>query len=65
MKDRISEANFLWDQLGNTPVNDNGEIEEKFLDFEVGTDTIEIWHWFEETYNLSVAVDLMKLTNHN
>ena len=54
-------AIFLWDQLGNVPVNEECEIEEKFLDFEIGTHTHEIWHWFEETYDLSVAKDLMKL----
>ena len=48
----------LWEILGDIPVNDN-EIEEPFLHFEVGTDRFEIWYWFEETFNLSVAKDLM------
>lgn len=52
-------AKELWEQLGDIPVNDNGEIEEEFLHFEIGADTNEIWHYFEEEFNLSVADDLM------
>lgn len=51
----------LWEQLGDIPINDNDEIDEKFLDFPKGTDRFEIWHWFEETFNVSVAKDLMGL----
>lgn len=50
---------FLWDLLGDVPVNDDGEIEVKYLDFEVGTDREDIWHWFEEVFDISVAEDLM------
>lgn len=48
----------LWDELGNIPVNDDGEIDEEFLDFPIGTDREEIWSWFEEEFDLAV-VDLM------
>jgi len=58
MKDLI-KAKELWSQLGDIPVNDDGEIETPFLNFEAGTDREEIWHWFEETFDLSVAEDLM------
>ena len=34
-------------------------IEEDFLDFRAGTHREEIWHWFEDTFDLSVAKDLM------
>jgi hypothetical protein len=57
----IEEAKKLWAILGDIPVNENDEIEESFLDFEVGTDKFEIWHWFEEEFDLSVAKDLMNL----
>lgn len=29
------------------------------IKFEDGTFREDIWHWFEETFNISVAVDLM------
>lgn len=46
----------LWEKLGDVPVNDDGKIEESFLDFEVGTDREDIWHWFEEQNpDISVA----------
>jgi hypothetical protein len=38
----------LWDLFGNTPVTDNGMIEEEFLGFPIGTDREDIWHWFED-----------------
>jgi len=48
----------LWQQLGDIPVNNDGDIEEAFYDFAIGTDREEIWHWIEETYNVSVG-DIM------
>ena len=57
----LEKAKELWEELGDIPVNDQEEIDESFLDFEIGTDMYEIWHWFEETFNVSVAKDLMNL----
>ena len=59
-------ANKLWEKLGNIPVNEDEEIDEDFdtetgIIFEKGTETTEIWHWFEDEFNLSVAEDLMNL----
>ncbi len=51
----------LWQQLGDIPINENEEIEEKFLHFDIGTSTQEIWHWFADEFDLSVAKDLMGL----
>lgn len=48
---------LLWQKLGDVPVNDDGELEEKFLHFEEGTDREEIWSWFEETFNISVGAE--------
>ena len=56
---KIDEAKKLWEMLGDIPVNDDMEIESEFLSFPIGTDCHEIWHWFEDIYNLSVAEDLM------
>lgn len=55
----MTEAEKLWEKLGNIPVNENGEIEQPFQHFEVGTDREEIWHWFEDTFDISVFEDLM------
>lgn len=55
------ESKILWAELGDIPINDNEEIEERFLHFDIGTPRFEIWHWFEDEFNLSVAEDLMNL----
>ena len=57
LDDNVSHK--LWDILGNTVINNEGELLESFLHFDITTDREDIWHWFEETFNLSVAEDLM------
>jgi len=57
----LEQAKFLWEKLGDIPTNEDDEIEERFLHFDKGTDKFEIWHWFEENFDLSVAKDLMNL----
>jgi hypothetical protein len=49
---------ILWEKFGDIPIDEDGCIEEPFLDFEKGDDREEIWHWFEAVYGVSVA-DLM------
>lgn len=44
-----------WEDLSNIPCTDDGDIEEKFLHFEVGTDREEIWHWFEDYFNITIG----------
>lgn len=52
----------LWMKFGDVPMNPETEcIEEPWEDFLAGTHREEIWHWFEETYDVSVAEDLMGL----
>ena len=58
---RKHDAQSYWEQLANVPVNEDGEIEEQFYDFDEGTDRQEIWSWLEDTFNISVAKDLMKI----
>lgn len=55
----MGEARLLWKELGNVPIDENENIEENFEDFPVGTSMYEIWHWFEDHFNLSVVEDLM------
>ena len=49
----------LWtDILGNIPVDEDEKSELQFLHFPPGTDREDIWHWFEETFDVSIH-DLM------
>ena len=60
--ERISQAKELWVQFGEIPMNpETEEIEEEWHGFPAGTFREDIWHWFEETFNVSVAEDLMGL----
>lgn len=38
---------LLWQLFRDIPVNENDEIEERFLCFDVGTHREYVWHWFE------------------
>ena len=51
-------AEDLWQELGNVPVNDDGEIQEPFHQFSIGTHREAIWHWLEEEFGVAVH-DLM------
>lgn len=55
-------AKNLWEEFGNIPTSDggvDGDIEEPFLHFDVGTDVYSIWAWFESTFHVSIAEDLI------
>ena len=56
----IKQALKVWEELGKLPVNDNSIIESPFMHFEKGTDVHDIWHWIENTYNVSIGNDLME-----
>lgn len=49
----------LWSMLGDIPVDEDGNIEEPFMTWEVGTDREEIWHWFDEECPRNLHDDLM------
>jgi len=55
----VKTAGELWAELGDVPVTENEELDAPFLDFEIGTDNTEVWHWFEEAFDLSVGDDLL------
>lgn len=55
----LETAKKLWEELGDIPIDENENIELPFLHFSVGTYRYEIWHWFEEHFDLSVVEDLM------
>lgn len=49
-----------WEVFSSVSMNPETEcIETKWNGFPAGTHREEIWHWFEETFGVSVAVDLM------
>lgn len=50
-----SEAEKVWSKLEDIPIDKDEQIEIKFMDFEVGTHREDIWHWFEDYYDVSVA----------
>ena len=52
-------AKHLWEKLGDIPTDEDDCIEEPWHIFPVGEDRYAIWHWFESTFDLSVAEDLM------
>lgn len=59
-KDRaIQDAKELWKELSEVIVDENDCIEEDWHIFEAGTYKIDIWHWFEDYFGVSVAEDLM------
>lgn len=59
---RCEYIDDLWMEFGDTSMNPDTEcIEEEWNGFPIGTHREEIWDWFEETYSISVAKDLMGL----
>lgn len=59
---RNEHVKDLWREFGDIPMNPDTEcIEVEWNGFPTGTHREEIWSWFEETYNISVAKDLMHL----
>ncbi len=55
---RMKECKGLWSKLGDVPIDTYGNTEEVFLNFDIGTNIYDIWHWFEDEFNVSVH-DLM------
>lgn len=50
----------LWLEFGDVPMDPETEcIEIEWHGFPAGTHREDIWHWFEETFDISVAEDLM------
>ncbi|MCK9544449.1 MAG: hypothetical protein M0R03_20715 [Novosphingobium sp.] len=45
---------LLWKKLEDIPVDDNDCIEEEFEHFPVGSEKFEIWHWFENYFDIKV-----------
>ena len=59
-KENVLKAKELWIEFGDIPMDPETEcIEVDWHGFPAGTNREEIWHWFEEEFDVSVAEDLM------
>lgn len=46
----------LWDMLADIPIDDDAQyIEQDFLHFDEGTELVEVWHWFEHYFCVSLG----------
>lgn len=52
--DHMITATYLWESLGDIPIDVYENIEEDFLGFPAGTSRFTIWNWFEEWFDLSI-----------
>jgi hypothetical protein len=57
--ERLNRAKKLWKKFSDVPINEDEEIDINWFGFTIGTPREDIWHWFEEEFDLSVATDLM------
>lgn len=57
---KLMAAKDLWNNF-DVPIDKNECIEEEWQHFPAGTHREEIWHWFEEVFEVSVAKDLMNV----
>ena len=55
----LENAKKLWEEFGNIPITNEEKITQTWNQFPKGTHRENIWHWFEETFNLLVTKDLM------
>lgn len=51
----------MWKTLTDVNIDEDERIEQNWFVFPIGTHREDIWHWFEETFDISVAEDLMGL----
>lgn len=55
-------AKHLWSELGDIAtddVDDETVLSQPFQHFDEGDSIDDVWHWFEEEFDLSIADDLM------
>jgi hypothetical protein len=51
----LGTAKAIWEALGNVPVTENMELDAPFFHFDAGTDAEDVWHWIENTFEVSVT----------
>lgn len=52
MRDKALE--HLWDKLTDVPLNEDEELEKRYLHFPIGTEKEEIWYWFDQKHSKGV-----------
>jgi len=71
-KENIEQAKEVWEQFGNICIDEDECIDTEFeatfgnddqVSFDKGTERFDIWHWVEERFGVSIAIDLMGLEN--
>jgi hypothetical protein len=50
---------LLWRLLGDTPTDDEDNIDQSFLGFPMGTPREDIWHWFEASNKEFLVGEIM------
>jgi hypothetical protein len=53
----------LWEDFGEIPINEDDCIEEPFLHFPKGSYRFDIWHWFEDKFDVTLG-DILSGGNH-
>lgn len=61
LSNELKAIKELWEAFGEVPIDNNDKILERFCKFPEGTSRFEVWTWFEEEFDISVAMDLMGL----
>lgn len=54
---KLKDVNWriFWDKLEDIPIDMEGCIEESFEHFDIGTENIEIWNWFEWFFDIQLG----------
>ena len=55
----LEYAKALWEEFGDVPIDNNDCITCQWRAFEKGTYRFNIWKWFEDFFQISVAEDLI------
>lgn len=57
---KLEDARRLWEEFGDVPMDPETEcLDEPWMEFPKGTFREDIWHWFEQEFDVSIAKDLM------
>lgn len=51
----LGTAKAIWAALRNVPVTEKMELDAPFFHFDAGTDAEDVWHWIENTFEVSVT----------
>ena len=56
----LALARELWEEFGDVPIDDADGLLIGFNNFNKGQSKFDVWEFFEETFGVSIAEDLMK-----